>query len=211
MTENLSSYVYKWTHLPSMMWYVGSRTAKNCHLDDGYICSSKTVKPLILQNIQEWKRTIIASGNKEEMRALETEILVLFDAKNDKKSFNKHNQNGKFVCNGHSEQTKQKIKNNHPWVGKKRPEHAEKIRGRKRKPDDIEKYASAMRGRPFTEKHKLALKQGMRKTEYHTPFGVFYSSREAAEQTKLPKSTVLYYCKSKNHPNWEMKGLYGNV
>ena len=31
MTENLSSYVYKWTHLPSMMWYVGSRTAKGCN------------------------------------------------------------------------------------------------------------------------------------------------------------------------------------
>jgi hypothetical protein len=22
------AYVYKWTHIPSMMWYVGSRTAK---------------------------------------------------------------------------------------------------------------------------------------------------------------------------------------
>ena len=74
-------YVYKWIHKPSLMWYVGSRTAKNAHLDDGYICSSKTVKPLILAAPNDWQRQILAIGDAEEMRQLETEILTSVDAK----------------------------------------------------------------------------------------------------------------------------------
>lgn len=204
-------YVYKWTHKQTKNWYIGSRTAKKSTLDDGYICSSKTVKPLILENKQDWEKTIVCIGEKEEIRALETEILTMFDAKNDPRSFNKHNQDLKFVCNEHTEETKQKIRDTHPWAGKKRPDHSKIMMGRKRKPEHIEKWASAMRGRKFTDEHKEALKKGMRKMQYITPFGIFASSREAAEQTKLPKSTVLYYCKSQNHPAWEMKGLYGNV
>ena len=70
-----TAYVYKWTHLPTMMWYVGSRTRKNCHPNDGYICSSKLIKPLILKNIHEWKRDIIDFGTVEEMFDLESQIL----------------------------------------------------------------------------------------------------------------------------------------
>ena len=108
------AYVYKWTHIPSMRWYIGSRTNKNAHLDDGYICSSKVVKPMIEQNPNEWKREIIGTGTIEEMRELESEILQLFDAMNDSRSFNQHNNDGKFFFLGGkpmSEKHKQKIKN----------------------------------------------------------------------------------------------------
>jgi hypothetical protein len=44
------AYLYRWTHIPSQKWYVGSRTGKGCHPDDGYICSSKIVKPMITEN-----------------------------------------------------------------------------------------------------------------------------------------------------------------
>ena len=33
------AFLYKWTHIPTQKWYVGSRTAVGCHIDDGYICS----------------------------------------------------------------------------------------------------------------------------------------------------------------------------
>jgi hypothetical protein len=85
------AYVYKWTHTPTMMWYVGSRTAKNCHPNDGYICSSKYVKPLIEADKTLWKREIISTGSPEEMRLLEGVILYLTNAKNDKRSFNRNN------------------------------------------------------------------------------------------------------------------------
>lgn len=93
----MSAFVYKWTHIPSMKWYVGSRTAKNCHINDGYLCSSKLVKQLILANPTEWKREIISEGSPEEMLNLETTILQTVDAKNDIRSFNNHNNDGIFV------------------------------------------------------------------------------------------------------------------
>jgi hypothetical protein len=94
------AYVYKWTHLPTMMWYVGSRTAKNCHPNDGYICTSRYVKPLILESIDQWHQEIIATGSIKDMIKFETEILQLFDAKHDPRSFNKHNGDGKFSVAG---------------------------------------------------------------------------------------------------------------
>lgn len=85
------AYVYKWEHLPTKMWYIGSRTARGCHPDDGYICSSKYVKPLILENRSDWNREIIDVGSKEEMRLLEHAILEATNAANDPRSFNRNN------------------------------------------------------------------------------------------------------------------------
>lgn len=31
-----TAYVYRWTHIPTGKWYVGSRTAKGSHPNDGY-------------------------------------------------------------------------------------------------------------------------------------------------------------------------------
>jgi hypothetical protein len=84
-------YVYKWTHKPTLKWYVGSRTRKGCHINDGYICSSKYVKPMIKNNPTEWSREIIATGTREEMKELERDILMTTDAMNDSRSFNMSN------------------------------------------------------------------------------------------------------------------------
>jgi hypothetical protein len=103
------AYVYKWTHIPTLKWYVGSRTATNCHPDDGYICHSKDIKPLIVENSIEWSREIIATGTQQEMYELETTILSTLDAKNDPRSFNKHNNDGIFVSWGDKHPNKNSI------------------------------------------------------------------------------------------------------
>ena len=90
----MNCYVYKWTHTPTMNWYVGSRTSRNARIDDGYICSSRTVRSLIQSNLDQWSRTIVATGTAEEMYALETEILQLVDARADQRSYNRHNNDG---------------------------------------------------------------------------------------------------------------------
>ena len=156
------AYVYKWTHLPTLKWYVGSKTSQGCNPDDGYICSSKSVKPLILQDKAKWERTIIATGSPLEMRTLEEVILTTTDAMHDSRSLNKHNASEKF--NGaytkgykHTDQTKEKRKaanagKNNPMFGRKHSEETkQKIRekrmiqtnigmlGRKHSAESIEK------------------------------------------------------------------------
>ena len=95
-----TAFVYKWTHIPTGSWYIGSRTKKGCNPDDGYICSSKTIKPLITENRGEWTREIIAIGEPAAMLELETRYLVSLDAKNDPMSYNQHNSDGKFSTSG---------------------------------------------------------------------------------------------------------------
>jgi hypothetical protein len=95
-----TAFVYKWTHVPTGRWYIGSRTKQGCNPDDGYICSSKTIKPLIAENLAEWHREILAVGDPAAMLELETRYLVSLDAKNDPMSYNQHNSDGKFSTSG---------------------------------------------------------------------------------------------------------------
>lgn len=115
MNKTTLAYVYKWTHLPTLMWYVGSRTAKGCHPADGYICSSDLVKPMIVESVSDWKREIIAIGNSIEMYELETEILQLLDARNDPRSFNAHNNDKKFTSLGNLNGNCGAPKGTTPW------------------------------------------------------------------------------------------------
>jgi hypothetical protein len=103
-------YVYKWVELTTLKWYIGSRTAKGCHVDDGYLCSSKIVKPLILANPSNWRREIIETGTRIEILALEHEILDCLDAAKDPRSYNRCNGGGTFCGGVHSEETKAKMR-----------------------------------------------------------------------------------------------------
>ena len=96
------AFVYRWTHVPTGRWYIGSRTKTGCNPDDGYICSSKTIKPMITENRGDWQREILAIGEPKDMLELETRYLVSLDAKNDPMSYNQHNSDGKFSTAGQS-------------------------------------------------------------------------------------------------------------
>lgn len=94
MSEITQAFVYKWIHQPTGMWYIGSRTAKGCNINDGYICSSKIVKPMIEQKPEEWKRYILHTGTPSDMRKMETKLLVESNAKKNMMSFNQNNADG---------------------------------------------------------------------------------------------------------------------
>lgn len=85
------AFLYKWTHIPTGKWYIGSRTAKGCHPADGYICSSSTVKPMIIERRLDWERTILVVGESKYIQQLEFKFLTKLDAKNDNMSFNLNN------------------------------------------------------------------------------------------------------------------------
>jgi hypothetical protein len=94
------AFLYRWTQLSTGMWYEGSRTRKGCHPEDGYICSSKTVKPMILKNKNDWVRNVLVIGESKYILELESTRLNQLDAKNDPMSFNMHNGDGKFSMLG---------------------------------------------------------------------------------------------------------------
>jgi len=94
------AFLYKWTELTTNMWYIGSRTAQGCGPSDGYICSSKSVKPKINGHANNWKREILVIGESTYIRELEAKYLTLLDAKHDPMSYNMHNGDGKFTTAG---------------------------------------------------------------------------------------------------------------
>ena len=176
------AYVYKWTHIPTYKWYIGSRTAKGCHPDDGYTCSSKYVNEQINLYPNDWKREIIATGLPEEMYELETEILQLFDASSDPMSFNKNNNYSGFnfykARKYQTEASKQKrivsLKKTlaKPEIKKK---YSELSKGRKHTQETKDKISErqmgsgnsmygkepAIKGKNISEEHRSATQRGI--------------------------------------------------
>lgn len=116
------AFLYRWVHISTGKWYVGSRTAVGCHPGDGYICSSLEVKPMILENRTQWHREILAVGEPKYIVELESRYLRTIDAKNDQMSFNRHNGDGKFTTTGRKESEVSKLNRIAKLTGKKKPD-----------------------------------------------------------------------------------------
>lgn len=159
------AFVYKWIELSTQKWYIGSRTANGCHPDDGYICSSKTVKPMIQSNPQDWVRVILETGSPAEMRELESELLITLDAKNAPMSYNMHNGDGKFSYTGATHSPEARAKIGASSRGRKleplSPETRAKIsaakKGKAVSPDHREKLSAASKGKPKSPEHRAAI------------------------------------------------------
>jgi len=127
-----TAYVYKWTHLPTLMWYIGSRTSKKAHPNDGYITSSKIVKAKIKVHPTEWKREIIEIGDPVSMYNLEQELLGLSEAWTDRRSFNYSLPFGPITKETLARRTK---------VGE---QNSINLKGKKRSRESIEKARNTM-------------------------------------------------------------------
>jgi len=157
------AYLYKWTHIPTQKWYVGSRTAIGCHINDGYICSSSLVKPMIIENKSEWMREVLCIGTSKYIRELETTYLTAIDAKNDPISFNRNNADGNFLG-------ADRTGKNNSFYGK---HHTEKNKQHLRnlylgtiRPDSIKiKISSTLTGRIRPDQDKKNIAIGVAKLE----------------------------------------------
>lgn len=108
-------FVYKWTQISTGKWYIGSHTSKSAHSEDGYICGSKIVKPMIKEYPEDWTRIILETGSKEEILILEHEILKCLNAAQSEYSYNMSNGYGTFSNAGRlaSNITRQKLSKIH--------------------------------------------------------------------------------------------------
>lgn len=158
------AFVYRWTNHQNGQWYIGSRTAQGCHPEDGYICSSRRLLPLIESNQTNWHREILCVGEPQDMIELECRLLESLDAKNDPLSYNQHNGDGKFTTAGVEPWNKgMKIPRGTPsWnSGKPNPKHSEAMKGRKAPNKGIPmseelklQKSLTMKGRPSPKKGK---------------------------------------------------------
>lgn len=180
------AFVYKWTHLPTLRWYIGSRTAEGCHPEDGYICSSRQVKPLVESQANEWTRTIIATGNPADMLELETIILETVDARNDPRSYNQHNGDGRFTTLGIEPHNKGKrIPRNKPsWnSGKKAPQISAAKKGK----------PAPNKGVPMSEEQRLKMVEIHRNRSPETcrKLSEALKGRKQKEESNAKRSATL--------------------
>lgn len=100
------AFVYKWTHKQTGKWYIGKHSGAE---DDGYICSSFLVKPMIEEAPNDWERTILTRGSWEQMGIAEILHLKKTDAVNNPQSLNQTNGSGKIVFKDRIASSKPKV------------------------------------------------------------------------------------------------------
>lgn len=196
LLEDTKAYLYRWTHIPSNKWYVGSRTASGSHPNDGYYCSSKHVKPLIMKNPGEWKREILAIGDPKYILTLEAKFLSTIDAKNDPMSFNMHNGDGKFTTAGTS------------WTDEQREKakvsYSLSRKGKQKSDAHKKSIAKSLTGKTKTVQHRDALSASQQLGVYSDGTFSFKSSREAARFANVSQPTLLKWVKN-NLNGWSFK------
>lgn len=230
------AYVYKWTERSTGMWYVGSRTAKGCHPDDGYICTSKTVKPLIKANPDNWDRDILYVGNDFDALAIESYVLREFKAKDNPTSYNLHNQDLKWTrlgCRDSEEVRKKKSKarqgNKNPQFGKKKELSPNWGRKNPMKPETRAKLSAALKGKkgwntgmkmpPMSDEQRAKLSAALKGKPSHRkgkafPAVIESNKRRAGE--KRPKHSAwmtgrTWSCLERTCPHCGKVGRGGNM
>ena len=177
-------FVYYWENKITGQWYIGSRTAAGCHINDGYICSSKIAKPLIMAKPDEWARTILFEHEDPKVViAKETELLMEFDAAHDALALNRHNGGLNFSTAGNTLTADHRSKISACQIGRK---HTDETR---------EKMSVSKTGRKHTDETKKKMRaaatgkispHAVKNWWYHPIHDTFYgTARELAEKYEL--------------------------
>jgi hypothetical protein len=161
--KTTTPFVYKWTEISTGMWYIGARFANGCHPYDGYICSSKVVKPKILSNPSDWVREILEiCESQESAQKREAEILLEVNAAHNPQSYNQTNADGKFHrCGPHRVETIMKMKEiksgeRNPMFGRPGP-----MRGKKHREESKIRIGAKQKGRITTDEHAQKISQSL--------------------------------------------------
>jgi hypothetical protein len=95
------------------MLYVGAHKGSET---DGYVSSSPSFNEEYSTRPNDFTRTIVASGPAADMFVFESALLKCADAAKSDSFYNKNNNDGKFVCLGHTDKTK--LKMSETWKNK---------------------------------------------------------------------------------------------
>lgn len=167
MTEKVTiPFIYKWIEISTGKWYIGAHYKIGCHPNDGYICSSKTVKPLIEENPENWKRMILEICDSiQDTKLREADILLKLNARMDPMSYNKTNADGKFGFEGrHTDETIQKMKDNHKdFSGTNNPMYGRVggMKGKKHSADTKKKISQSSSGKIINDDVREKISKGL--------------------------------------------------
>lgn len=188
------AFLYRWTHIPSNKWYVGSRTAYGCHPADGYICSSIVVKEMIRSCPEDWVREILVIGEPSEILKTEHAYLMSLNAKHDDMSFNQHNGDGNWTTLGTKWSEQQRLK--------AKKSFSESRTGKAKSLSHKLAISKALSRKERTKEHGDAIGRSLSIGMY-TNDGVnkFYSSRAAAKFAGISQPTLRKWVKN-NTNGW---------
>jgi hypothetical protein len=104
-------------------WYVGSKSSVGCHPanHENYICSSKIVKPLVIEDRNDWSYEILVIGPAAYIRNLEKKYLQSLDARNNPMSYNQSNACCEYDKTGMKDSQETKLKKSMARQGSKNP------------------------------------------------------------------------------------------
>lgn len=203
--NNTIPYIYKWIHIPTGKWYIGSKIREgwNPSRHEEYICSSKDVKPMILENRSDWKYEILFTGEADYIKTLETTILSNLDTKNDPMSFNQHNGDGLYNRFGIKENAITRQRKREARIGDKNPMFGKKGKlsphfGKKQSDDTKNKRSTSLKkyskNRPIKHNENISkslkgnAKLSERMTGSNNPMFGIAASDFNKEMTRLKNS-----------------------
>lgn len=205
------AYLYKWVEKTTGKWYIGSRTRKNCHPNDGYICSSQIVKPLIKLNPNNWERVILVIGNPLYIRNLESDLLLLLNAANNVMSYNQHNGARNWCTTGKSPTIQTREKLSKVRKGKPKSLHMRQALSKSKKGKSLPEYIKLKISKTLTgKKHSNETKQKLSQARKGKKLGPM--SQETKEKLskalkgrKLSEETRKKMSESKQHVSLETR------
>lgn len=208
------AFVYCWTDHKTNKLYIGSHKGQ---INDGYICSSKTMLEEYNKRPLDFTRQIVAEGESNDMRKFEHVLLKTINAATNEAYYNKHNGFGSYL----TDEIKQKIgqASKKLWKDddfrKKMSEFHKnrwKLMGPEKKEYIRKTVSMKQRGKPKSEEHKKKCRgkrphvnqkysNNNNAVAIETPYGFFGSIREAADVLNIKYDTV-YYKLNTNKPGW---------
>lgn len=204
-----SPYTYLVYSFPTNQIYYGVKYAKGCMPSDlgkTYFSSSRKLHRLIKEHGREAFRFEVRLIFKsiEQAKRCETKVLQKFDVRNNNKFLNKHNNDGFYPVDNRG------TKN--PMYGTISPMRGKQgicsMKGKQHTSKSKNKISKSMIGKNIGHKHTIESKLYLSECQkgkkhhrftgyYHTPHGVFESSREA-ELPKLSYKVIQKWCKNSN-------------